>query len=126
MPAVNMFGRKWRVSSDFLPVFAGIGLVFHFFWVIFIIVWPFGVTKLRKCDNTTAGRHFLASTSLFFILYVLSFLQELLITLIGLRGKTRKLFHSAHKCTPPQRNWQGGKLQPYVQEPHWKQASGNS
>ena len=87
-----MFGRKWRVSSDFLPVFAGIGLVFHFCWVIFIIVWPFGVTKVRKCDNTTAGREFLASVALFFILYVLSFIQELLITLIGLRGKTRGWF----------------------------------
>ena len=92
MPAVRMFGRKWRVSSDFLPVFAGIGLVFHFCWVIFIIVWPFGVTKVRKCDNTTAGRHFLASVALFFILYVLSFIQELLITLIGLRGETSGWF----------------------------------
>lgn len=87
MPAVRMFGRKWRVSSDFLPLFAGVGLVFHFCWVVFIIAWPFGVTKMRKCDNTTAGRHFLASVALFFILYVLSFIQELLITLIGLRGK---------------------------------------
>lgn len=87
MPAVRMFRRKWRVSSDFLPVFAGVGLVFHFLWVIFIIVWPFGVTKVRECDHTTAGRHFLASVSLFFILYVLSFVQELLITLIGLRGE---------------------------------------
>lgn len=87
MPAVRMFRRKWRVSSDFLPVFAGVGLVFHFLWVIFIIVWPFGVTKVRECDHTTAGRQFLASVSLFFILYVLSFVQELLITLIGLRGE---------------------------------------
>ena len=83
-----MFRRKWRVSSDFLPLFAGVGLVFHFFWVVFIIVWPFGVTKVRKCENTSAGKHFLASVAVFFILYVLSFVQELLITLIGLRGKT--------------------------------------
>ena len=88
MPAVRMFGRKWRVSSDFLPLFAGVGLVFHFFWVIFIIVWPFGITPVHRCDNTKAGRQFLASVSLFFILYVLSFIQELFITLIGLRGES--------------------------------------
>ena len=86
MPAVRMFGRKWRVSSDFLPVFACVGLVFHFFWVIFIIVWPFGITPVRQCDNTKAGRQFLSSVALFFGLHVLSFIQELLITLIGLRG----------------------------------------
>ena len=86
MPAVHMFGRKWRVSSDFLPVFAGIGIVFHSVWVVFIIIWPFGITNVDKCNNTKAGRHFLAAVSLFFILYVLSFIQELLITVIGLRG----------------------------------------
>lgn len=86
MPAVRMFGRKWRVSSDFLPVFAGVGLVFHFFWVIFIVVWPFGITPVRECDNTKAGRQFLSSVALFFGPYVLSFIQELLILLIGLRG----------------------------------------
>ncbi|KAA6427714.1 MAG: sn1-specific diacylglycerol lipase alpha, partial [Trebouxia sp. A1-2] len=93
MPAVRMFGRKWRVSSDFLPLFAGVGLLFHSIWVIFIIVWPFGITNVHKCNNFKAGRHFQAAVCLFFGLYVLSFVQELLITVIGLRGtplETRK------------------------------------
>lgn len=81
-----MFGRKWRVSSDFLPLFAGLGLVFHSVWVIFIIIWPFGITKVRRCNDTKAGREFLAAVCLFFGLYVLSFIQELLITVIGFRG----------------------------------------
>ena len=87
MPAVQLFGRKWRLSSDFLPLFAGVGLVFHFCWVIFIIVWAYAITNVDKCNSTTAERHFFATATLFFILYVLSFIQELLITLIGLRGK---------------------------------------
>lgn len=86
MPAVRMFGRKWRVSSDFLPLFAGVGLLFHSIWVIFIIVWPFGITNVHKCNNFKAGRQFQAAVCLFFGLYVLSFVQELLITVIGLRG----------------------------------------
>ena len=86
MPAVRMFGRKWRVSSDFLPLFAGVGLLFHSIWVVFIIIWPFGITNVHKCNNFTAGRQFLAAVCLFFGLYVLSFFQELLITVIGLRG----------------------------------------
>ncbi|KAL0048262.1 hypothetical protein WJX82_011336 [Trebouxia sp. C0006] len=86
MPAVRMFGRKWRVSSDFLPLFAGVGLLFHSAWVIFIIVWPFGITNVHKCNNFKAGRQFQAAVCLFFGLYVLSFVQELLITVIGLRG----------------------------------------
>ncbi len=86
MPAVRMFGRKWRVSSDFLPLFAGVGLLFHSIWVVFIIIWPFGITNVRKCNNLKAGRQFQAAVCLFFGLYVLSFFQELLITVIGLRG----------------------------------------
>lgn len=100
MPPVRMFGRKWRVSSDFLPVFAGIGLIFHFAWVIFIIVWPFGITKVHMCIDTKAGRQFLAAVCLFFGLYVLSFIQELLITLIGLRGPIPVLTRcSTQLCT---------------------------
>lgn len=91
MPAVRMFGRKWRVSSDFLPLFASVGLLFHFIWVIFIIIWPFGITHVHRCTNNKAGRQFLAAVCLFFGLYVLSFIQELLITVIGLRGQ-----HSVH------------------------------
>ena len=87
MPAVRMFGRKWRVSSDFLPLFATVGLVFHFIWVIFIIVWPFGITHVHRCTDNKAGRQFLAAVCLFFGLYVLSFIQELLIVVIGLRGQ---------------------------------------
>lgn len=87
MPPVRMFGRKWRMSSDFLPLFAGVGLAIHVCWVIFIIVWPIGILKLRKCNDTKAGRHFLAAVWLCFVLNALSCIQELLITLIGLRGK---------------------------------------
>ncbi len=86
MPAVRMFGRKWRVSSDFLPLFAGVGLLFHSIWVVFVIIWPFGITNVHKCNNFKAGRQFQAAVCLFFGLYVLSFFQELLITVIGLRG----------------------------------------
>ena len=92
MPAVHMFGRKWRVSSDFLPVFACIGIVFHAVWIVFIIIWPIGITDVGKCNDTKAGRHFLAAVFLFFILYVLSFIQEILITAIGLRGGL--MFHT--------------------------------
>lgn len=99
MPAVHMFGRKWRVSSDFLPVFAGIGIVFHAVWVVFIIIWPFGITNVDRCNDTKAGRQFLASVSLFFILYVLSFIQEVLITVIGLRGTPVSLLLSAYSVS---------------------------
>lgn len=96
MPAVRMFGRKWRVSSDFLPLFAGVGLLFHSIWVIFIIVWPFGITNVHKCNNFKAGRHFQAAVCLFFGLYVLSFVQELLITVIGLRGDYSAQYLTVH------------------------------
>lgn len=107
MPAIRMFGRKWRVSSDFLPLFAGVGLLFHSIWVIFIIVWPFGITNVHKCNNFKAGRQFQAAVCLFFGLYVLSFFQELLITVIGLRGDCSAWYlvvhtmcmRTEHKCS---------------------------
>lgn len=101
MPAIRMAGHKWRVSSDFVPIFACISLVFHAAWVVFIIVWPFGITRVHKCDNSKAGREFLSSVWLFFILYVTSALQEILIIVIGLRGThTKRCSNSIFPKTP--------------------------
>ena len=100
MPALRLAGHKWRVSSDFVPIFACVSLVFHVIWCVFIIVWPFGITKVHKCNNTKPGRQFLASVWLFFILYVTSAVQEILIIIIGLRGTPKLDRDVAADCKP--------------------------
>ena len=103
MPALRLAGHKWRVSSDFVPIFACVSLVFHVIWCVFIIVWPFGITKVHKCNNTKPGRQFLASVWLFFILYVTSAVQEILIIIIGLRGTPKLDRDVAADCKPCRR-----------------------
>ena len=87
MPATNFLGRRWQVPTDVLPFFAIFGAVIHIVWILYIAIAVFITANVTACDNTGVGRSYLSVVCLFFVLYVVSLFTEILMAVIGLRGK---------------------------------------
>ena len=86
MPAVRLLGRRWQVSTDLLPLFALVAVIFYLCWFIYIVVAFFITVNVHGCNDTSVGRHYLAVVCLFFTEYVVSLLTALCILAIGLQG----------------------------------------
>ncbi|CAL8469007.1 g8548 [Coccomyxa elongata] len=86
MPGIRWCHRRWAISSDFIPFIALLGAIFHFLWMVVIIVFQFGLTKPTNCNNDYGSSNYLATVCLIFGAYSASFLTELAIIAVGLRG----------------------------------------
>ncbi|CAL8469008.1 g8549 [Coccomyxa elongata] len=86
MPGIRWCHWRWAISSDFIPVVAILGAIFHLVWIVIIIIFQFALSKPTDCDNDTPSRHYLATVCVIFGSYSTSFLTELLMIAVGLRG----------------------------------------
>ena len=87
MPAVTLFGRRWQISTDLLPLFGLFAIALYLLWFVYIIVAFFITVDIHGCNDSRVGRHYLATVCLFLTEYVISLLTAVCITLIGLRGR---------------------------------------
>lgn len=86
MPATLLFGRRWQIATDVLPLFALFSVFFYILWLVYIVVAFFLTVDIHHCNNSGIGRNYVATVALFFTEYTVSMVVALCITSIGLRG----------------------------------------
>ncbi|KAI7839370.1 hypothetical protein COHA_006895 [Chlorella ohadii] len=90
MPALVLFGRRWLIASDDVPLPAAGLAVFHFVWCILLIIWFVSVHGPAECEG--AWRYDVGVGGLL-AAFVLSLGLEMGMVRHGLRGgpfETRK------------------------------------
>ncbi len=80
-------GRRWQISSDFLPVLAIAGLASHVIWFLIIAI-LFGISKPASCsDSTPPGRLLESVLDGTLCIMGISCLLECPIIAFGLQGR---------------------------------------
>ena len=83
MPALKMFGRRWALAADDVPVLAFPAAIFHFIWFIFLVVAFSAISKPSSCANTSSYEACIIGL---FICFFLSALLESWLAVAGMRG----------------------------------------
>lgn len=83
MPALQLFGRRWLISSDDVPLPASFCALFHLVWCCLLVVWFISVHGPRECSG--AWQYDIGVGGLLGS-FALSFVLEALLVYHGLRG----------------------------------------
>ena len=83
MPALQMFGRRWALAGDDVPVLALPAAIFHGIWFIFLVVGFTAIQKPSSCTNTTSYEICIIGL---FICFALSAVLESLLVNEGVKG----------------------------------------
>ena len=99
-----MFGRRWALAADDVPVLAFPAALFHLIWFIFLVVAFSAISKPSSCANTASYEACIIGL---FICFFLSACLEGWLAVEGMRGTYVRDFgtsrSSAHKpCDLPQ------------------------
>ena len=87
MPALQMFGRRWALAADDVPVLAFPAAIFHLIWFIFLVVAFSAISRPSSCANTSSYEACIIGL---FICFFLSAFLESWLAVEGMRG-TREL-----------------------------------
>ena len=83
MPALQMFGRRWAIAADDVPVLAFPAALFHLIWFIFLVVAFSAISKPSSCANTASYEACIIGL---FICFFLSACLESWLAVEGMRG----------------------------------------
>ncbi|KAL3156144.1 hypothetical protein ABBQ32_012435 [Trebouxia sp. C0010 RCD-2024] len=83
MPALQMFGRRWALAADDVPVLAFPAAIFHLIWFIFLVVAFSAISKPSSCANTSSYEACIIGL---FICFFLSAFLESWLAVEGMRG----------------------------------------
>ncbi len=83
MPALQMFGRRWALAADDVPVLAFPAAIFHLIWFIFLVVAFSAISKPSSCANTSSYEACIVGL---FICFFLSAFLESWLAVEGMRG----------------------------------------
>lgn len=86
MPALKIYGRRWHMASDMMPLPALAALLIHTIWIIIFgpIVQAYQVFPDRACSRP--GVHYQAVCGGFLAIYAVSWVFELALFIVGCRG----------------------------------------
>ena len=86
MPALKIYGRRWHMASDMMPIPALAALVIHTIWIIIFgpIVGAYHVFGDRNCHRP--GVQYQAVCGGFLAIYAVSWVFELALFVVGCRG----------------------------------------
>lgn len=87
MPALKIYGRRWHMASDMMPLPALAALLIHTVWIIIFgpIVQAYNVFPDRSCGRP--GVQYQAVCGGFLAIYAVSWAFELALFIVGCRGK---------------------------------------
>ncbi|KAL0029095.1 hypothetical protein WJX77_006448 [Trebouxia sp. C0004] len=83
MPALEMFGRRWALAADDVPVLALPAAIFHALWFIFLVVGFSAIQKPGSCANTSSYETCIIGL---FICFFLSTVLESWLVREGIKG----------------------------------------
>lgn len=83
MPALQMFGRRWALAADDVPVLALPAAIFHALWFIFLVVGFSAIQKPGSCANTSSYETCIIGL---FICFFLSTVLESWLVREGIKG----------------------------------------
>ena len=83
MPALKMFGRRWALAADDVPVLAFPAALFHLIWFIFLVVAFSAISKPSSCAKTASYEACIIGL---FICFLLSACLESWLAIEGMRG----------------------------------------
>ena len=86
MPALEMFGRRWALAADDVPVLALPAAIFHALWFIFLVVGFSAIQKPDSCANTSSYETCIIGL---FICFFLSTVLESWLVREGIKGFAR-------------------------------------
>ena len=89
MPALQMFGRRWALAADDVPVLAFPAALFHLIWFIFLVVAFSAISKPSSCSNTASYEACIIGL---FICFFLSACLESWLAVEGMRGTCVRSF----------------------------------
>ena len=86
MPALKIYGRRWHMATDMIPLPALAALIIHTLWIIIFgpIVRAYDVFPDRPCGRP--GVQYQAVCGGFLAIYGLSWVFELALFIVGCRG----------------------------------------
>ncbi len=87
MPALKIYGRRWHMATDMMPIPALFAIVIHTIWIIIFgpLVGAYHVfSPDRKCHTT--GREYQAICGGFLAIYAVSWIFEVALFYVGCRG----------------------------------------
>ena len=86
MPALKIYGRRWHMASDMMPLPALAALLIHTIWIIIFgpIVRAYHVFPDRQCSRP--GVQYQAVCGGFLAIYGVSWVFELALFAVGCRG----------------------------------------
>lgn len=87
MPALKIYGRRWHMASDMMPLPALAAWLIHTVWIIIFgpIVQAYNVFPDRSCGRP--GVQYQAVCGGFLAIYAVSWVFELALFIVGCRGK---------------------------------------
>lgn len=83
MPALQMFGRRWALAADDVPVLAVPTAIFHLIWFIFLVVAFSAISKPSSCADTPSYEACIIGL---FICFFLSAILEGWLAVEGMKG----------------------------------------
>lgn len=83
MPAIQMFGRRWALAADDIPVLAFPAAVFHGIWFIFLVVGFSAIQRPSACAKVPSYETCIIGL---FICFFLSCVLEGWLVREGLKG----------------------------------------
>ena len=86
MPALEMFGRRWALAADDVPVLALPAAIFHALWFIFLVIGFSAIQKPGSCANTSSYETCIIGL---FICFFLSTVLESWLVREGIKGLAR-------------------------------------
>ena len=86
MPALKIYGRRWHMATDMIPLPALSALIIHTLWIIIFgpVVQAYNVFPDRPCVRP--GVQYQAVCGGFLAIYGLSWVFELALFIVGCRG----------------------------------------
>ncbi|KAK9829311.1 hypothetical protein WJX72_005111 [[Myrmecia] bisecta] len=84
MPALRIYGRRWHIATDVVPLPAACGAAFHFLWAIIFGALIGHYHMWKSCSGP--GKEYIAATAGLMAVFVISFFAEVAMTWIGLQG----------------------------------------
>ena len=84
MPALKIYGRRWHTTTDMVPVPCILGSVFHGAWVVIFICLVRHYHIWGECAGD--GKHYVVTTAGLMAVFVLCFVGELVLAVLGVQG----------------------------------------